>query len=137
MNVLTVDASSVLPLAFEDEDNAYGQSVLDQAEAGTVLMAPSIWPAEIANVVLMAERRNRLDTAAASRFLLLLDRLPIELDQCSASHVMGTVLPLARRHGLTVYDALYLELAMRLGTVLATLDRKLRTAATNAGVPLL
>jgi predicted nucleic acid-binding protein len=74
------------------------------------------------------------DAAETVRFLADLDRLPIETDRSPARDV---VLSLARRHGLAVYDALYLELAIRHSASLATLDKHLATAAQVAGVPVL
>lgn len=79
-------------------------------------------------------RRGRIDVAETVRFLAELDRLPIETDRTPASDV---VFSLSRRHGLTVYAALHLELAIRHSTSLATLDRHLAAAARVAGVPVL
>jgi hypothetical protein len=94
-----------------------------------------IWPLEVANVLLVAERRGRLSEAQASRFLELLAQLPINVDS-SPSDVAGIVAT-GRRHTLSSYDAAYLLLAERLGAALATLDKLLAKAARKAGVHLL
>ena len=83
----------------------------------------------------MGERRGRIQPADTARFLTLLERLPVDLDVQPS--VFTSVLPLARGYALTAYDAAYLELAMRLRLPLATLDDRLRDAATRGGVLLL
>ena len=130
---LVVDASAILSLCFEDEDNACGQRVLDAAEAGAGIIVPSLWPVEVGNGLLMAERRGRLKPDALLRFLSLLKDLVIALDQQSLAHTMETVIPLARQHKLTVYDATYLELALREDIPLATIDKRLAEACKAAG----
>jgi predicted nucleic acid-binding protein len=132
-NVLVVDSSAILSLCFEDEDNTYGQRVLDRVEAGASILVPAVWPLEIGNGLVMAERRGRLKPDALARFLLLLKDLVIALDQRSLADTVQTTLPLARQHGLTVYDAAYLELAIRESAPLATLDQKLADACRAAG----
>lgn len=131
-----MDASAILTLCFEDEDNAYGQRVLDAAEAGAAIVVPSVWPLEVGNGLLVAERRGRLDGNGLARFLALLGDLGVSVDQGSLPYTMETTLPLARKHRLTVYDAAYLELALREQCPLATLDRRLieACAAASAGV---
>ena len=89
----------------------------------------------MANVLLVAERRNRLSEAQASRFLGLLAQLPINIDD-SPADMAGTVAT-GRRHALSSYDASYLLLAERLGVALATFDPTLAMAARKAGVQLL
>ena len=81
-----------------------------------------------------ASTRLRLARADVARFLELLDALPIEIDDQTASRAFSHTLPLARAHSLSAYDAAYLELSMREGFVLATLDQRLRKAARAVGV---
>lgn len=96
--------------------------------------APVLWWFEVRNALVVNERRGRLDTAATVGILAHLDGLPIRLDVDQNS---DAVLALAREHRLTVYDAAYLELALRADAPLATLDRELERAARAAQVRLL
>ncbi len=92
-------------------------------------------PLEVANALLVGERRSRATEANVTTFLRLLAALPIALDDDTASRAWQQSLHLARSHRLPVYDAAYLELALRQGLPLATLDNRLAAAATLAGVP--
>ena len=83
----------------------------------------------------MGERRKRLDEARSRRFFVLLEALPIVVDDETSSRAFSDVVHLARAHQLSAYDAAYLELAIRRGLPLACIDGKLRTAAA-AGVVL-
>jgi predicted nucleic acid-binding protein len=93
-----------------------------------------LWWYELRNVLIVNERRGRLDNARAARVLRLLRGLPVGID---ADVEEETLMQLARRHGLTVYDAAYLELALRKGYPLATLGAALSNAALAEGVPLI
>ncbi len=130
---VVVDCSVAMTWCFHDEASAAADAMLRRVgvEAGVV---PGHWRLEVANTLLMGLRRKRLTEAAATDFFALLDGLPIETDLDTAAHAMGATLALARAHGLTVYDAAYLELALRLGLPLATKDAALAGAATQAGV---
>jgi predicted nucleic acid-binding protein len=97
---------------------------------------PSLWPLEVANALLVGERRKRITPADAARFLAILGAFPITVDDETVSHAWTDTLHLARAHNLSSYDAAYLELAIRLGLPLAALDGKLKTAAQAVGVPL-
>lgn len=96
-------------------------------------VVPALWWVEIRNVLIMGERRRRIDAAATAQFLSDLERMPIEAQGGPVSEV---VLALARRHKLTAYDAIYLELAGRLCVPLATLDARLAGAAEADDIPL-
>ncbi|MCA0305122.1 MAG: type II toxin-antitoxin system VapC family toxin [Proteobacteria bacterium] len=96
-------------------------------------VVPALWWVEIRNVLIMGERRRRIDAAATAQFLSDLERMPIEAQGGPASEI---VLALARRHKLTAYDAIYLELAGRLCVPLATLDARLAGAAEADDIPL-
>jgi len=134
--MLVLDASVALAWAFDDEVNPFAEHVIDQIGRSGALV-PSIWPAEVANALLMGERRHRLSYAQFVRFMGLLAQLPIAADdERLADRMFGPVLTLAREQRLTVYDASYLELAMRLGRPLATLDRRLLEAARSLAIPL-
>jgi predicted nucleic acid-binding protein len=118
---------------FEDETTPYSDAVLqDFVDADAVV--PSIWPLEMANVLLVAERRKRITKAQSRRFIELLQTLPIAVDDVSAARAWDGVLSLAREQRLSAYDAAYLELAMREGLPIATMDGALRKAAKHCGV---
>jgi predicted nucleic acid-binding protein len=97
-------------------------------------MVPSVWPLEIGNAMVVAERRGRLKEADTVRFLTLLRQLPIAVECESVERVFSDVVRLAREQRISVYDASYLDLAMRLGVPLATQDEELRQAAAKCGV---
>lgn len=95
---------------------------------------PALWPLEVANVLVLAERHKRLTMAATTRFIRFLEELPIEVDTQTTGRTFAGVLPLARSERLTAYDAAYLELAIREAAPLATQDQSLRRAANKLGV---
>lgn len=97
-------------------------------------VAPALWPLEVANAVLMGERRQRSTEAQAAKWLGNLSSLPITVDDETAARAWSDVLRLARAHRLSAYDAAYLELALRRGLPLATLDDQLKAAAAAVGV---
>jgi predicted nucleic acid-binding protein len=136
MRALVVDASVVLAWCFPDEHNDYANRILDLLEE-TPAVVPSLWFVEVANALLVGERRNRLNPAEATRFLSLLRSLMVEADTQTSARALTDTLALARAWNLSAYDATYLELAMREGLPLATLDDRLREAATGAGVEVL
>jgi predicted nucleic acid-binding protein len=130
---LVVDASVALAWCFPDERNAYAQAVLEELRHRKGIV-PSLWPLEITNAILVGERRGRVAPTDVSRFLALLSELSFAIDTLTAQRCVGAILPLARANALSAYDAAYLELAMREGLVLATIDDKLRKAAKASGV---
>jgi predicted nucleic acid-binding protein len=133
---LVIDNSVVLAWCFEDEQTAAIMALLDLvAEDGA--MAPQLWPVEALNGLLTAERRGRIDADLHRRLAGFLADLPISIDDETASRTWTTTARLAELHGLTAYDATYLELALRLGLPLATRDTALIAAARTAGVALL
>ena len=132
---IVIDNSVVMSWCFEDEASYYADSVLNELKI-TSAMVPSIWPYEIVNVLLVAERRKRLKQAESVQFVTLLSQLSILVDEDSPEKSMKDVLALGRETGLSSYDAAYLELAMRNGFLLATLDEKLTAAAKAVDVNL-
>jgi predicted nucleic acid-binding protein len=132
--VFVIDTSIAMAWCFEDEATEATDAVLDRLRDEEAAV-PAIWPLEVANVLLVAERRGRLSEAQVSRFLELLTQLPIEVDD--APRDLAGIVAAGRRHDLTSYDASYLVLAERLGASLATLDQRLAKAAERAGVKLL
>jgi predicted nucleic acid-binding protein len=118
---------------FEDEATPALDALLDQVVAESASV-PALWRLEVANVLLVGERRGRLNQAQAARFAALLEQLPIIAETDGAA--MAELLALGRAHELSAYDAEYLSLAARRGLPLATLDAQLRAACESAGVGL-
>ena len=134
-SALVIDASVSGGWLFGDEISTYSDAVLATVTA-TSALAPSLWPYEIANILALAERRGRVtheDVSQASRWL---DALRVEIVPGPPRGALSALTHLAREHGLSAYDASYLELAIRSRSMLATLDQALRDAAVRAGVPL-
>ena len=131
-----VDNSVVMAWCFRGESNAYADRVLESLSASSAAVPP-IWPLEVVNVLLAAERRKRLTGANSLRFIALLNKLPIQVETPPpAESLMAGILPIAHQYGITSYDASYLHLAMQNGIALATLDETLRAAAKKAKVAL-
>ena len=118
---------------FEDEAAGYADGVL-QKLAKREAVVPAIWPLEVANVLLVGERRKRLTKADSSRFLKLLQGLPITIDVQATSRAFGDIISVARSLTISAYDAAYVELAMREGLQLATRDDSLHKAASKNGI---
>ena len=131
-----IDNSVVMAWCFEDETSDYADGVLDGLASATALV-PTIWTLEVTNVLLVAERQKRLSRADSGRFVSLLRSLPIRIQGDTADRALGEVMTVARDTGLSSYDASYLELAMREGLHIATLDAAVRRAARKCRVPLL
>lgn len=117
-----------LAWCFEDERTENALAGLD-AVVSEGAVAPQLWPLEVMNGLLVAERRGRLDAAKRRELVRLLCALPVRLDDETATRVWTESEALAVRFGLSVYDACYLELALRRGLALWTLDRALGRAA--------
>ncbi len=118
---------------FADESDPYSNQVLETLRDGEAFV-PAVWPLEVANVLAAGERRQRVTEATASRFVDLLSRLRIRLDPVSGELSVGRLFALAREFSLSAYDASYLELATRRVLPLATLDKKLLSAAQSFGL---
>jgi len=130
-----IDNSVVMTWCFKDEENPYADDILDSLEKATAYV-PSIWPLEVGNVLLIAERKKRLSEADSIRFIALLTELPIIIEQESPERMIKEIFALARKHELSSYDASYLDLAMRKGLPIATLDNNLIDAAKRSQVPI-
>ncbi len=136
MTLCVLDSSAALAWVMPGEGDAATEALLDDvASAGAV--APGLWSLETANLLLAAERRGRITLAERQQALATLKELPIRIDPHTAAHAWGDALHLASSRGLTLYDASYLELALRFGLPLASLDRELRETAAGCGVALL
>jgi predicted nucleic acid-binding protein len=129
-----VDCSVTVAWCFEDEATVELDSLLDRVQREGVVVPP-LWISEAANVLLLAQRRGRIDRETMQERLALLDMLPIETDNMASGAVWrSSVLTLADAEALTFYDATYLELAIRRGLPLASSDAALRRAASRRGV---
>ena len=123
-------------MVFRRRDLRLDRRFTPKFEVGDTALVPQHWPLEVANAFLMAMRRGRIRKDKISRFVGDLLALPIRMDSASSDTTFNQVFACAETYRLTVYDAAYLELAMRERIPLATLDDDLRTAARAAGVPL-
>jgi predicted nucleic acid-binding protein len=136
MNSFVVDNSVVMSWCFKDETNKYGNAVLDRLAESTAIVPP-IWPLEVVNVLLVAERRNRLKQVDSVRFITLLSQLPIVVEHEGSERKMKDLLALGRANNLSSYDAAYLDLSMRKDCPIATLDQKLIEAAKKVDVTII
>ena len=128
-----LDCSVTLAWFFEDETDDYAVSVQD-ALSGATAIVPSLWRLEVANALLVGERRKRTTEAKITPFLAILREMPIALDDDTWSRAWQETLSLAREQNLSVYDAAYLELALRRNAPLASMDDRLNAAAKAVGV---
>ncbi|MBN1341495.1 MAG: type II toxin-antitoxin system VapC family toxin [Phycisphaerae bacterium] len=133
---IIVDASVTLAWCLEDETSSYASQVLGRLTHADARV-PSIWALEVANALLVAERRGRLAQNETAAVLSLLRGLPIRIDTTPPEVVFADVIPLGRTHLLSAYDAAYLELAIRTGSPIATLDEALRRAAGRVDVDVI
>lgn len=131
-----VDCSMTMAWCFEDEATPETDAILKRLKQTTAVV-PALWPLEVASVLRIGERRGRLMPIKLEQFIVLLKSFPITIEQVDTDRALDRILPLAQTHNLTPYDAAYLELALRLGLPLATLDNELIRAATALGVALL
>lgn len=136
MTPFVLDCSIAIAWCIEDEATPSSDDLLDRLRL-TGAVVPVIWTLETMNVLVQAERRGRITQAAVEARLSLLEQLPITIDSQPWQRGGPAVLGLARLHGLSAYDAAYLELAMRQGMPLATADKALIRACGAAGVAVL
>ena len=131
-----IDNSVVMTWCFKDETSQYADHILDRLEVSDGFV-PSIWPLEVCNVLLVAEHKKRIGEADSTRFIALLAELTIIVEQEPPERMLKEIFALARKHKLSSYDASYLNLAMRKGLPIATLDNNLLAAAKRSKVPIL
>lgn len=132
---LVLDASTTLAWLVRrvkaDEDLLADEALRRIQKDGAIV--PALWFLEVANAILVAERRGAVKLATSASFMGLVEALPIDRDKVQPSSVFTTALLLARSYGLTSYDAVYLELVLRTGGTLATFDGQLAEAVRRAG----
>jgi predicted nucleic acid-binding protein len=127
---IVVDASVTLSWCFPDEQTPLSLNVLERLKAGEQALVPSFWSLEVLNSLLVSERRGRISAKQTVAFLEDLSALNPSFDYASLGQVNGPVQKVCRDHGLTPYDALYVELAMRVKCPLATQDESQKNAAS-------
>jgi predicted nucleic acid-binding protein len=137
VTLCVLDASVALAWSFKDEVSPYAAVIIGSMKSSRAA-APVIWPLEVNNALISAVRRGRIDELLANRIRDTLDLLPLEIDSKIAIERLGQrILQLGIAHGLSAYDASYLELAIRRDLPLATLDDTLVRAARETGVRIL
>lgn len=136
MNGIVIDASVTLFWCFPDEETPASMNVLDRLKAGAQALVPAFWSVEVLNILLLGERKGRITPEQTKAFFDTLRVLNPALDYASLEQVTGPwpIQIICRDHRLTPYDALYIELAVRSGCPLATLDQPQREAAQALGV---
>jgi predicted nucleic acid-binding protein len=130
---IVIDASVALGWCFPDEVSEYADAVLIALE-GHEAVVPAIWPVEIANALLVGERRKGISAPDILRFGQLLNGLSLIVDLKPVAETLNGMLPIARAYNLSAYDAAYLDVAVRHGASLATLDAALQKAARAMGI---
>ena len=133
MNEFVLDCSATIPWVFASEATPETDALLDVLAAGGKAWVPALWHLELGNVLLHAQRKRRIDKAGIEKFLSALDVYDIEVDPETMTVAWSRTLALAESYVLSVYDAAYLELALRRGLPLASLDDSLRRAMQKAG----
>jgi len=134
MNGLVLDASMAVSWVHPGQSTAQTDALLAEVGAGLPVVVPALWPVEIANVLLVLERRGRLTAGGRSGALRALSSLGFEVDHEMSALAFTRLSQLAAELSLSVYDVAYLELALRRGLPLACKDGPLRDAARKRGV---
>jgi predicted nucleic acid-binding protein len=134
MEPVVLDNSVTMAWCFDDEATPYTEELLNWCASGVTVHVPSIWPLEVTNVLLNAQRKGRVTDKRIEEFLEVLSKLPIHIDPVSMKRAAYDIRKLAQSHRLTSYDAAYLELAIREALPLASLDGDLKKAAIASGV---
>ena len=129
-----IDASIALAWALPDETSDQADRFLSRVSAEEILWVPALWWYEVANALAVVERRKRLTEAEGIRLIELYGMLPIKTDTVIGPGILERLRTLAREYRLSAYDSAYLELTLRKGLGLATLDKELRSAGEKAGV---
>jgi len=130
-----LDGSVTLAWLFQDEQSPYADAIIGKLPH-LVMLVPRLWHLEVANVLLVGERRGRCSQADTTNWLTMLSGVPVAVDGSTEARAWSNTINLARQQGLSAYDAAYLELALREGVPLASLDAKLIAAAKAIGVAL-
>jgi predicted nucleic acid-binding protein len=132
-----VDASVALCWYFPKQKTAYTEAVFDRLAGGDEALVPALWPFEMVNSLVVAARQKAITLVQLDSFIADLKDLPVSIDLGGVGRSYSSIVRLCRQHQLSSYDAAYLDLALVEGVSIATLDKNLRAAASNAGVELL
>ena len=132
-----IDSSVGLSWVHHDQATPETEKLLAEVETGTTVVVPSLWFLEIANGLLVLQRRKKLTGAERKSALDTLTGLSLIVDEEAAQVAFGRTSELAEKHGLTIYDATYLEVALRRKLALASRDTALRDAAKRCGLKVL
>ena len=130
---LVIDASCGIGLLMPDEQDPLSKAAHKAMKAGVETWVPAHWAVEIANMLRHAEPK-RITATQSAALCAYAQALPVRIDSETFRRAFSETLVLAKAHGLTVYDAAYLELAMRKDARLATKDADLAKAAKAVGV---
>jgi predicted nucleic acid-binding protein len=133
---VVLDSSMALSWVLPGEATPKTQAVRDRIETGAKVIVPSHWPLELANALCMAERRKRISQADTAAALAAFGMMSIEVDSETGPRAGRETIALARQYALSVYDAAYLEVAMRQNAALASLDAALRAAVKKLKICL-
>lgn len=133
MPAFVLDTSVALSWLLPDESSGESKTWLDRLVVGGGIV-PNLWPLEVGNALLTAQRRQRITSEQRLKALRALKDLPIEMDLETSERAWRETIQLADDHGLTLYDAVYLELAVRLNLPLTTFDAQLKAAAERFGL---
>jgi predicted nucleic acid-binding protein len=136
MTRLVIDGSVAVSWFLEDEHSEYAKEVRGKIPDAELVCVPAHWMLEVINALLVAERWKRIAPAAVNHAAGILRQMPVRFDPETQNAAGGQTLELARQHTLSIYDAAYLELALRIGAALASLDEPLKAAAEKRGVRL-
>lgn len=131
-----VDTSMALSWGLPDEHSSSADEFWQEVHSEVPLHVPALWWYECANALVVAQRRGRLTEDETGRLGALLSDLPLNTAATPAGDDLIRIQRLAEKHGLSAYDAAYLDLADRLTIGLATLDKRLAKAAHSDGIPV-
>ncbi len=136
MSMIVADANAALGTVLPGHDEAVAEAFLQHIAAGDEVCVPPLWLLETLNVLLVRERRKKLDATERDQAIACVHGYPVRVAEESTQHI-ATIQRLATKHALTSYDAAYLELTLRLGCPLLSSDGPLCDAARAEGVTLL
>lgn len=137
VNYIVLDCSVTMAWILRDESMSEKADTILCLFEEKQAKVPTIWSLEVANVLCLTERQKKITAFELAEFKEFLSELPIQIDHDTSSRAMGSVYTLAKTEQLTIYDAAYLEIAIRENSPLATFDKALKNAAKRNGVLLL
>jgi predicted nucleic acid-binding protein len=129
-----VDASVGFSWVYHDQATPETHALLREVAEGVTVVVPSFWFLEMANVLLIAQRRHKLTALQRKAAMAKLAAIQFTVDDEAARNAFDQISELAEKHGLTVYDAAYLEIAVRRKMSLASRDGALRSACRRCGL---